>query len=349
MIRYLNQQEKLKSRELWEEIFSEDSQSFLDFYYTEIIKQNKILAAAEDGRLVSMLHRNPYPVLVKGRQWKVDYIVGVATAPQMRHQGYMRRLLERTLTDLYQEKMGFCFLMPADRRIYQPFDFVYIFDQPQRVLNEVAYRELDISVCGADTSDYQAVSEFLSRQLAGTEVFCKRDQDYVRSLQKEVRSDRGDLLILYRETRELQKEIAGIWAFYGDRETTRELICLPEYMEEAEPPKPAIMARIVDLATFVQVICLCKNIPEDELIILLNVEDHIILENAGYFIWKLDKQTSTLKRTSQEMWEQLSNQYLSLKTGIGELTQWLFGYRRPAWDCAEIVRPLKGVWLDEII
>ena len=35
MIHYLRQEEKSRSRKLWEEIFVEDSQSFVDFYYAE--------------------------------------------------------------------------------------------------------------------------------------------------------------------------------------------------------------------------------------------------------------------------------------------------------------------------
>lgn len=33
----------------------------------------------------------------------------------------MRSLLKQAFLDMYQEDMPFCFLMPADRRIYEPF------------------------------------------------------------------------------------------------------------------------------------------------------------------------------------------------------------------------------------
>ncbi len=44
MIRYLTAEEKPLSRDLWEEAFPEDSRSFDDYYYSEKIKGNRILA-----------------------------------------------------------------------------------------------------------------------------------------------------------------------------------------------------------------------------------------------------------------------------------------------------------------
>ena len=67
MIHYLRQEEKSRSRKLWEEIFVEDSQSFVDFYYAEKARRNKILVAEEDNEIVAMLHRNPFDVVVKDR------------------------------------------------------------------------------------------------------------------------------------------------------------------------------------------------------------------------------------------------------------------------------------------
>lgn len=43
MIRYLEEQEKYRSRNLWEEAFPEDSESFDDYYFEEKLKDNRIL------------------------------------------------------------------------------------------------------------------------------------------------------------------------------------------------------------------------------------------------------------------------------------------------------------------
>ena len=58
-IRYLEENEKNKSRELWEEAFPEDSREFDDYYFSEKTRDNKILVKAEDGKILSMVHLNP--------------------------------------------------------------------------------------------------------------------------------------------------------------------------------------------------------------------------------------------------------------------------------------------------
>ena len=73
----------------------------------EKTKDNRILVLEENGRILSMLHRNPYEVYAGDRLWKCDYIVGVATAEAGRRRGYMRRLMERALADMRAEGMPF--------------------------------------------------------------------------------------------------------------------------------------------------------------------------------------------------------------------------------------------------
>ena len=41
MIRYLTEEERRLSRDLWEEAFPEDSRSFDDYYFSEKIKENR--------------------------------------------------------------------------------------------------------------------------------------------------------------------------------------------------------------------------------------------------------------------------------------------------------------------
>ena len=54
-IRKLEDGEKKETRRLYEEVFPEDSASFVDYYYTEKTKDNTIYAAEEDGAIQAML------------------------------------------------------------------------------------------------------------------------------------------------------------------------------------------------------------------------------------------------------------------------------------------------------
>ena len=113
MIRYLEEQEKGRCRELWEEAFPDDTKPFGDYYFKEKMKDNHVLVCEEEGRIVSMLHRNPYRIYMRGTECVCDYIVGVSTAVSERHKGHMRNLILSVLRDMQEERMPFTFLMPA--------------------------------------------------------------------------------------------------------------------------------------------------------------------------------------------------------------------------------------------
>ena len=71
-IRYLKQEEHGRSRALYEEVFVEDEKAFVDAYYQIKAADNEILVAEEEGKIVSMLHRNPYTFRFRGEGVAAD-------------------------------------------------------------------------------------------------------------------------------------------------------------------------------------------------------------------------------------------------------------------------------------
>ena len=94
-IRKLETGEKLNTRKLYEEVFSEDSKDFVDYYYEEKVKDNQIYVVEEDGEIQAMLHLNPYELAVNGSRKDVNYIVAVAT-----RKSYRKRLAARLWSPL---------------------------------------------------------------------------------------------------------------------------------------------------------------------------------------------------------------------------------------------------------
>lgn len=339
MVRYLEQEEKIRSRELWEEAFSEDSVPFVDFYYGDKALNNRILVREEDGHIDAMAQQNPYRMQVRNREWKIDYIVGVATRADRRHRGYMREILLCMLRDMYREGMPFCFLMPADRRIYEPFQFTYIFDQPQWSVKDRA--GLTEASCREDGENLKEAADFADRWLRERfEVFCIRDEAYMDMFLKEIESEAGTLKLLRQ-----QGELVGIQSEWGlDKRVPRELLCQEAYLEETGEPKPAIMARIVNLKEFLSVISLREECRSRQMSVLIEVEDPIIGENQGRFIWHLDKSGSRIEPAKENCGKPFT-------ITVERLTGWLFGYERPEEgpDWIHLIRPLQGIFIDEIV
>lgn len=172
----LTKEERQKTRSLYQTVFAEDSQKFVDFYYEYKIRDNQIYALWEDEQYVSMVHLNPYTMIVNGYEVSSNYIVAVATLKDYRHRGYMRLLLETALRQMAVNKMPFTFLMPASASIYTPFDFVWI----------SPFTELPMRVTHLD-ADGQ------NRYLASRyQLFCKRDARYMENLKAEHLAEAGE-------------------------------------------------------------------------------------------------------------------------------------------------------------
>ncbi len=146
-------EEKLRTRKLYEQVFPEDSPAFLDFYYEDRCRDNRIAVLEEAGEILSMAHLNPYRMRILDRVMPVYYIYAVATREDCRHRGYMRQVLELSFRELTAEGIPFCFLIPADPAIYLPFGFEKLCDFSRTQVSE-AERE-GYEICCIEDADYR--------------------------------------------------------------------------------------------------------------------------------------------------------------------------------------------------
>ena len=119
LLKMPEEQERTKS--LYREIFPEDTEEFLDFYYRE--RPKRILAMEEEGEIIAMLHLNPFLFSFFGKEITASYIYAVATKKEKRRQGIMGELLYYSFQLLREDGEAFCILIPVSESIYSPFGF----------------------------------------------------------------------------------------------------------------------------------------------------------------------------------------------------------------------------------
>ncbi len=348
-MRYLGQDEKGKTRALWEEAFPEDSKPFDDYYYREKVRDNRILVKEEEGEIISMVHLNPYRIRVRDRQYTLAYIVGVATRKDRRHRGHMGDLLKKMLRDMNADREPFTFLMPAAEAIYRPFGFRFVWDRPALEWKEEVWESLEKTEAGLTEQEGpdrdRRIRELACWQQAflekNWEVHSVRDEAYVRRTMLELISENGSWTVLREKDTGRIRGMESWWGWNG-RER-RFLYGEGDQVRPAGIPKPVIMARITCLEEFVRTISLKEDSREEELRQQIRIRDELIPENDGAFLWILDKNGSRMERTDAE------GDCPSI--GIEELAEWLMGYKipegLPVW--ADRIRPLRGIFLDEIV
>ena len=204
-VRRLEQAEHGLTRPLYEEVFSEDSKRFIDYYYTEKTKDNQIYVAEEDGGIQAMLHLNPYELNVNGTKKKANYIVAVATRESYRGRGFMKALLETALKDMYREGESFAYLMPAAEAIYTPHGFRTVYTQQLEYcpIGEAGDVTLENGItCQVRPVANQDIPMLVNAENAaleaeGYQVYTLKSEMYYERLMKEYASEGAKLMLYY--------------------------------------------------------------------------------------------------------------------------------------------------------
>lgn len=209
-IRKLAIEEHPCTRGLYEEVFPEDSKSFVDYYYTEKTKDNQIYVIEEDGAVQAMLHLNPYQIMAGAEEKTAHYIVAVATRKEYRKRGYMALLLKRALADMQKAGEAFTFLMPAAEAIYEPHGFRTVYEQDGKVYRGGLPGEGRAHAAWEDGKPFQ-VTELKEEECEETalaaeaylaehyQVYARRTAQYYSRLKKECESDGGKLVVFRRD------------------------------------------------------------------------------------------------------------------------------------------------------
>lgn len=242
-IRRLEQAEHGRTRGLYEQVFPEDSQAFVEYYYTWKTKDNVIYAAEDEKGIHAMLHLNPFLVSVNGKIQKLHYIVAVATRKEYRHKGLMSRLLQLAEQEMAQAGEAFTFLMPASEKIYLPFGYRFFGWQRKGILrpqaaerNGLAAAEVPKTECRpAKPQEYEALARFVNGILETQyEVFIHRDRAYYERLCAEQQCQGGNVMVLVQDGR-----IIGTFCTAAEEQDSeyafelREIIAAEEYESEA--------------------------------------------------------------------------------------------------------------------
>ena len=305
ILKKLKPEERGLTRTLWEQVFTEDTKEFLDYYYAEKTKNNEIYVIETDHDIRAMMQLNPYVIQMGKKAVESRYIVAVATEPLYRHRGYMAELLSKTARDLYQLKMPFFFLMPASEKIYYPHNYRFIYaadvwsakgtDGEELTIQKIVELQNDsgVRLRKAEEKDCKKLGDFAEEVLEKQkiQVYTKRDAAYYMRLLKEQESEKGGILIAEQDGEILKKE---------------------------EKKKPLIMARLLNVESLLSSM-VCKEEMDLEFVLY----DPIIRENNCLFMLKGNEEHLVVRtRTAHTGKDDVVQ-----KISIDALTSIVFGYK----------------------
>ena len=363
VLAYLDAEDKDETKHLWHMCFPEDSESFIEYYYKEKTKDNEILVKKDNGLLISMVQYNPYAVKLRGRLWKLDYLVGVATEESRRREGHFRDVFVKMLHDEEAAGKPITYLVPVNPAVYAPMGFTFIGNVASYELTEEAKKTLTRTVCQDTPEDCGRAAVYMEQWLgARYEMYTRRDAAYVSRLIKELASENGTLEFLEQDGR-----LVGLDAYWGWEVREHRLLYAEDAYTVKTGEKPWNMARLTNIGALLAAFGLKQAEQQGEekrmLTLGIRMNDPILEMNNGEFVWTIGETGSSLKARKPEpdTCGCTENVSIWLETKPEELVSWLFGCRKAEeiWGgqlenkgLAEIlaqVDTVNGVYLDEIV
>ena len=363
VLTYLDAEDKDETKHLWHMCFPEDSESFIEYYYKEKTKDNEILVKKDNGLLISMVQYNPYAVKLRGRLWKLDYLVGVATEESRRREGHFRDAFVKMLHDEEAAGKPITYLVPVNPAVYAPMGFTFIGNVASYELTEETKQTLTRTVCQDTPEDCGRAAVYMEQWLgARYEMYTRRDAAYVSRLIKELASENGTLEFLEQDGR-----LVGLDAYWGWEVREHRLLYAEDAYTVKTGEKPWNMARLTNIGALLAAFGLKQAEQQEEekrmLTLGIRMNDPILEMNNGEFVWTIGETGSSLKARKPEPDTCGCTEHVSiwLETKPEELVSWLFGCQKAEeiWGgqlenkgLAEIlaqVDTVNGVYLDEIV
>lgn len=233
--RKLRVEEHIRTKELWEEIFTEDTPEFLDYYYSVKTPDNEIYVIEENNEIVSMLHLNPYQMRVQDKIYQIHYIVAVATKKEYRKQGLMRMLLNQALQVMKDRGEPFTFLMPAAETIYKPFGFQFIYKQSYGKIKGKNMPDGNCEIVSATEKECGDIAQYANDKLQEYDIVTWRNAEYYKTMLSELASENGGILIAKQE-----EKIAGVFCYAYNNGQKEHLVIREPLFEQEEDLQYAV-------------------------------------------------------------------------------------------------------------
>ncbi|MCR5195159.1 MAG: GNAT family N-acetyltransferase [Pseudobutyrivibrio sp.] len=334
MIRYLNEFEKMNISPLYEETFQDDY-DYCQFFYNTVIPQADIIADIDSlKKIQSMITLIPKEINVGRTRCDCYYLYGVATEKKLRGQGKMSVLLKTLMENLYNEEQAFTYLIPdsdLNRNYYRKFGFETVMDKYENKQKEKIKRPShSFMQRKAENSDAVRLSIFAQNSLSKKYgIFVVHSKEYFMRLIELMKTEKGYVEIILKD-----KLILGYRVIVDGKiieEITDDKI--KQFEMTGYKSKPYAMARVINAKKMIGMVN-----TNDAGSVVLKLNDDIIADNNGVFIWNYKPGKMTWEKTDKDP---------DVEMSIGEFSQYSLGYRH--FDGLPALNTMAGFYINDYI
>ncbi len=134
MVRFATEKDMKFLKHAWDICFH-DPQEFIDWNFAENFSQDDTLIAEIEGVSASNMQLIPHRISLRGREYLVNYVSGVATLPEYRNRGLVRELFQFGFPEMMKRKQPISLLVPFNYSFYEKFGYKQCYNKRFRYLD----------------------------------------------------------------------------------------------------------------------------------------------------------------------------------------------------------------------
>ncbi|MDR0768979.1 MAG: GNAT family N-acetyltransferase [Dysgonamonadaceae bacterium] len=191
---------------MWKCSFPTDTDSFIDFYFREVYKNDETLVYLEDREVVAALQMIPYTLKNHSETLQAGYISGAMTHPDFRRRGFMKALMYASFETMRAKHYDYTFLIPQETwlfRFYEKFGYNVCVSSPflpeSKTFHNSQHPEIPFRVYiygnAREIADVQSVYSTYSRLLSAIPQVILKTETQFRHILHDLFNENGVLFI----------------------------------------------------------------------------------------------------------------------------------------------------------
>lgn len=221
----------------------DDAASFVDWNFSHNFSFSDTVVAECDGVPASNMQLMPHRIKLRGMEYDINYVSGVATLPEFRMRGLVREMFTFAFPEMLRRHQPISLLVPFNYGFYEKFGYKQCYEKTYRFADSIPAEGLATARIWAPELTARLDRIYL-RAMESKDGYVLRTQEtWQRILEDLLILSKGR--ILFHHTDGTKDGYALITAGNGSGWELHE-VCGPCGLSLREETKPFAMARILD-------------------------------------------------------------------------------------------------------
>ena len=136
MVRFANRDDFDWLKNVWKIAFN-DPDEFINWNFEKNFSFENTLLAEKDGVPASNMQLMEHNIILRGTEYPINYVSGVATLPEFRKMGLVREMFQFSFEEMKKRNQHISLLIPFNYEFYEQFGYKQCYNKTCRYIKEL--------------------------------------------------------------------------------------------------------------------------------------------------------------------------------------------------------------------